>query len=291
MTAADQADDGVRLARQLERALRHLQLPGASLADDPLDQGRVVMILSRRKLSTVSGTLPREMVAEWLRRGLLEMGAGPGKRFILSEAGRMMARRVNAPEGESYLSQHREESEGTIAGEEGRPVRLNDAESPLAWLRRRRNRDGSPMLDDARFAAGERLRAEMTYAQMLPRVTANWTAAVASSARSGDRSDPTDATIAARQRVRKALDAVGPDLAGILIDVCGFLKGLADIERERQWPARAAKVVLDLALGRLASHYGLSSEAHGKPSLPMSSWQACDARPIVMPVYRSDVAS
>ena len=49
-----------------------------------------------------------------------------------------------------------------------------DLSSPLAWLARRKDKDGRPMLSDAEFDAGEKLRADFWFAQMTPRVTANW---------------------------------------------------------------------------------------------------------------------
>lgn len=142
-------------------------------------------------------------------------------------------------------------------------VLVNDGESPLGWLARRKGRDGRHLIAPHQLIAGEKLRADFTRGSMAPRMTANWSAPTGGSPRGGSPGEVTDMMIAARQRVGQALAACGPEFAGLLMDVCCFLRGLEDVERERQWPPRSAKVVLQLGLDRLARHYGLAGEATG----------------------------
>jgi len=73
----------------------------------------------------------------------------------------------------------------------------------------------------------------------------------------GNSASMNDTMIAAKDRLWAAFDAVGPDLDGILLQVCCHLNGLAEAERQLGWPARAGKVVLGIALDRLAVHYGI----------------------------------
>jgi hypothetical protein len=158
---------------------------------------------------------------------------------------------------------------------------VNESESPLAWLARRKDQDGRPMIDAVQFAAGERLREDFTRAAMTPRIGANLTSPVAHGRRTGGDSAMhfSDFVIAAKERLNRALDAVGPEFSGLLLDVCCFLKGLETVERERGWPRRTSKVVLGLALDRLARHYGLAAKITGRNRAQTRAWQAEDARP------------
>ncbi|MDC7787043.1 DUF6456 domain-containing protein, partial [Rhodoplanes tepidamans] len=139
----------------------------------------------------------------------------------------------------------------------------------------RKGRDGRPMIEPVQVLAGERLRADFTFAQIGPRLSVDWSAPLApGSAGGGGPAGMTDAVLAARQRLAAALRAAGTEFAGLLVDVCCFLKGLEDVERERGWPPRSAKVVLQLGLDRLARHYGLAAEARGRAGAPLRAWQA-----------------
>ncbi|MGL5117168.1 MAG: DUF6456 domain-containing protein, partial [Beijerinckiaceae bacterium] len=151
--------------------------------------------------------------------------------------------------------------------------------SPVCWLYRRKDASGRPLIGAAAFAAGERLSADILRGGMTPRVTMDWTRGAPSDRSAGPGGlSPTEAAMSARGRVSSALEAVGPELSGLLVDLCGFEKGLEMIEFERGWPARSAKVVARIALDALARHYGYADETIGRTRAPTRSWRMPAAR-------------
>lgn len=258
------------------RLLALLAEPGVSVRGD----GETIRVFRPRKGVTVqAGCAPRAAAEALVSDGLASWRqTARGETLALTEAGVARARRQAAPAGWGFRAQH-----GALMLEDdtkAAPRMVETAESPLLWLYRRGGGRGQPRwLGEAEFAAGERLRADLTLAQMLPRMTVRWEAGPSANA-PGQGLSPGEAALAARQRVQTALDVVGPDLSGLLIDVCGFLKGLDAVERERRWPARSAKVVLAIALARLATHYGYRNEAVGKARRgARHMWGAGDYRP------------
>lgn len=182
------------------------------------------------------------------------------------------------PEVDTFRARHLDLAMHDIMTEDGvARVLMNDSESPLAWLARRKGRDGRAMIEPMQFVAGEKLRADFTRAQLTPRVTSNWTTPTGGSSPGNGAGEMTDLIVASRQRVRLALEACGPEFAGVLMDVCCFLRGLEDLEHERGWPSRSAKVVLQLALSRLARHYGLERDATSGHGARLRTWLADDA--------------
>ena len=134
-----------------------------------------------------------------------------------------------------------------------RSVTVNLAESPLGWLKAR------GLVSDRQFDAGEALRADWERALLGPRVTMRWDVpppdkgARAASAAAA----PTLAQVAAKRRFEAAVDKAGPGLADVLWRVVCAGEGMRDAERALDWPARAGRVILGLALDRLANHYRL----------------------------------
>lgn len=129
-----------------------------------------------------------------------------------------------------------------------RTVTVNLAESPLAWLYARGH------LDDRLFDAGERLRKDYECAQLGPNVTMRWDP-VRIKAQGGPGLSPTERQIAAKQRFHGALGQAGSGLEDILWRVVCACESLPDAERALSWPARSGKLVLRIALDRVADFY------------------------------------
>lgn len=277
-------DESHDIDRALRRLLQALAEPGACGASSELDAATIIVRAASKGVTIVRARLPEAVAETALKEGLARWdGAGAARRLTLTDAGRAHLRRLAAPvapEAESFRAQHGRFALRPL--EKGAPPTLvNEAESPLAWLARRKDRDGRPFLDGAQVEAGERIRRDIEQAQLRQRVTANWEASI-NAARRGAEAGVAVSEIAmdARGRLARAFDAVGPEMAGLLTDVCGYLKGLEIVESERGWPPRSGKVVLKIALDRLARHYGLAVEARGRDrAQALLHWGAEDYRP------------
>lgn len=138
-------------------------------------------------------------------------------------------------------------------------VDFNCGESPLSWLRTRKDGAGKPLISAEQYGAGLRLHGDFMAAALGPRTTSLWIGPVGhgnSHARC-DLMHDSERALAARQRYHRALDAVGPELSAILVEICCHATGIEAAERMLGLPRRSGKVVLDLALTRLARFYGL----------------------------------
>jgi hypothetical protein len=132
-------------------------------------------------------------------------------------------------------------------------------------LGRKRDKDGTAYLAPELIEAGERLREDFELAQMGPRVAQNWERFLtAGGSRGATQRGPGEGPADARVRVAKAMEALGPGLSDVVFRVCCFLEGLETAEKRLGWSARSGKVVLKIALERLAAHYRVAAEPHRK---------------------------
>ncbi|NWH09231.1 MAG: ATPase [Alphaproteobacteria bacterium] len=246
-------------ARQLRHLLRRLSLPGALVREA---EGEAVIAVAGHAETT---HVAPAVLAFALARGWV--GKGEDGACRLTREGRAHLERLTAPDAQANI----EEREILAPDGVQRKVQVNTAESPLAWLRRRKGPDGRPMIDELAFAAGERLREDFTKAALAQRVTADWGMPVTAGPRGPARAELPLIALAARRRVEKAMAALGPGLGDIVMAVCCHLKGLEMAEGGLGWPQRSGKVVLQIALDRLARHYGMVSGT-GRPGL--TAWRA-----------------
>jgi hypothetical protein len=196
-----------------------------------------------------------DVVVACVRSGL---AINRGGRVYATREARSWLRRFLSARDEAFLDQHRAVELTEIGqGDTRETVKINAGVSPLSALSRLKDRAGAQWLPPEAVGAGERLAQDFHYGALQPRVTQSY------EARTGERQRPgpggaaelRDSVVAARLRVASAVAAMGPELAGVALDVCCFEKGLETVERERQWPPRSAKLMLKTALLHLYRHY------------------------------------
>ena len=272
-------------ARTLRRLLETLAEADASATLDTVEADRLIVAASRKGVTIVRATLPAAAGAAAVAEGLAQWSTTENQpRLRITTAGHAFLRRQMPAEApgaapDPFRAQH--DDFALRAPEPGvRATLVNETESPLAWLARRKGADGAPFLTPAQIEAGERFRRDVEQAQLLQRVTANWETPIAGRGRAPASGSVSERAMDARRRLAQAHAILGGELGGLLTDVCGFLKGLETVERERGWPTRSGKVVLRIALDRLADHYGIASVARGPArARGLNHWGAADYRP------------
>lgn len=185
-------------------------------------------------------------------------------------------------EARSWLLRRRPAADG-FALQHRLPARDRDgtarnlAESPLGRLAAPRQGE-PPFLAPHQLAAGERVRELVERAQLRPRTTMSY-APRTGGGRPGQGADIPDLAIDARRMLDDIARLLPADCAGVVLDVCGLLKGLQEVELERGWPRRSAKLVLRIGLEQLAQHYGMASEARGPDRGRQRAWVGPEGRP------------
>ena len=267
--------DEATILREGRRILRRLAEPGSVLAIAPDMEKAVVMREFPDGRTARTGVVERAVAQAFALKDWISCRkAGRVTSYELSATGRAALKRMIEAEemGRAGLAeaampfgaQHREWAEREVAGEEGpRRMRYNLAESPVAVLGRRHDKEGRVFLEPGLIDAAERLREDFELAQMGPRVAQNWERFLTGSDRGGFRSDSggAEGPRAARDRVAVALRDLGPGLGDVALRVCCFLEGIEAAERRMSWSARSGKIVLRIALQRLRRHY---DETYGR---------------------------
>ena len=156
-------------------------------------------------------------------------------------------------DGNRLLAERSLDPDGRAPGKSrpARSVTVNLAESPLGWLFARGH------LTRRQFDAGERLRLDYERSALSQRVTMAWDSAPVARSRGGPSLGPEASLvhIDSRRRFETAVAAAGPGLSDILWRIVCAGEGMREAESALGWPARAGKLVLTIALDRLADHY------------------------------------
>jgi len=246
--------------------LRRLAEPGAVLAIAPDMEKAVVMRDFPDGRSVRTGVVDRVVAQAFALKDWIACRK-PGRvaQYEITQTGRAALRAMMDKDGatgmadaaRAFSDQTRDWDQRDAAEDGPRRMRYNLAESPVAVLGRRREKDGKLFLEQDLVVAAERLREDFELAQMGPKVAQNWERFLTGPDRGGARAEGgmAQGPRAARDRVAAALRDLGPGLGDVALRVCCFLEGIETAEQRLGWAARSGKIVLRIALQRLRRHY------------------------------------
>nr|WP_319251079.1 DUF6456 domain-containing protein [uncultured Celeribacter sp.] len=259
MSAADfpATPDDDALEEAALRVLQRLSESGACLAV-ARDMERAVVVRDMPDGRAVrTAVLDRQLAqAMALKDWIVVKAQGKITRYVISASGRAVVRRLigtgqtGAPGfGEAPMPFVAQDSRAAR-------VRYHPPESPVMVLARRRLKNGDAFLGGDLVAAAERLREDFELSRLGAGPGPDWGQVMTDAQLARSLGDPHGlGAEAARARLALALAELGPGLGDVTLRCCCYLEGMEQIEKRMGWAARSGKVVLRIALQRLAAHF------------------------------------
>lgn len=127
-------------------------------------------------------------------------------------------------------------------------------------------------LDAHHREAASRLTRLFERASLRQRVTMSYDPGRVGRSRGAIQGDMADSAADARKRLAKIASGLPRDCWGVLVDVYLYDKGLQQVETERSWPRRSAKLVLRIGLDQVAMLLGIDGKAVGPDQTGQRVW-------------------
>lgn len=109
-------------------------------------------------------------------------------------------------------------------------------------------------------------------ASLRQRVTMSYDPGRVGQSRGAAQGDLADSAADARKRLASIAAGLPRDCWGVLVDVYLYDKGLQQVESERTWPRRSAKLVLRIGLDQVALLLGVGEKAVGPDRTGQRAW-------------------
>ena len=255
--------DGAQIEAEAKRILRRLCEPGSVMAVAREMETAVIVRETEDGESLRTAVVDRQIAQAIALKGWVSCTDPTAKivRYVITNSGRAAIRELTARDENraSGFSDARSTFDGATAwnpldldpSAQGKQGRSTSIESPLVGLSRRRDKTGAPFLAKELVAAGERLREDFELAKMGRKVSRDVDEFLDHAA----LADAPKGAVGGLERTQAALRDIGPGLADVVYQCCCLLEGLEHTEKSMGWSARSGKIVLRIALERLAVHY------------------------------------